>query len=81
MSVEKRTRLWKSEDGFSTTRVQFRTDCDPMVWMFTNIGWMPVGNSPDDVDAAESFATEVAEGYKLVECCEEEAHYFAGWED
>ena len=73
-----RTRLWNSENG-SNTCVQFRTDSKPMVWVHSNIGWLGMGNTPENEAEAEKFAEETAEGYGLVETTPEEALYMAGW--
>jgi len=73
-----RTRFWSSPD--TTTCIQFRTDTDPKVWIHTNLGWVPIGNTPDDAGAAEAFAVDVAAGYKLEEASEDTARYMAGWE-
>lgn len=70
-----RTRLWESESG-SSTCVQFRTDVKPMVWMHTNLGWVPIGNAPEDEKEAETFAEDVAAGYNLVESSLERAVSF-----
>lgn len=70
-----RTRCWKSEE--TPTMVQFRTDSQPMVWLFTNLGWLSV-DSPTNESEAEAFAEEVAQGYNLVEVSSEEALYWAG---
>ena len=71
-----KTRLWKAES--SNTMIQFRTDAEPLVWMHTNMGWLPLGNSPTDHDEAEKFAAEAAEGYNLKETSSEVAEYFLG---
>ena len=73
------TRAWASEG--SSTIVQFRTDEDPMVWMHTNIGWVPIGNAPkDDADKAEQFAEKTALSYGLREVDAAEAARIAGWD-
>lgn len=74
------TRLWASSE--TTTMVQFRTDTDHLVWIHTNVGWVPITNAPDnnEYDAA-LFAEEIAKGYGLTELSQEQARYFAGWED
>lgn len=73
-----KTRLWKDASGSSSTMVQFRTDTHPMLWMHTNIGWIPDGSCPDEAKEAEAKAEEVAKGYGLDEVSQEEALYWAG---
>lgn len=73
-----RTRYWDNPEGASSTAVQFRDDTTPMVWMHTNLGWIQVGNSPTDVDEAESFAAKLAQGYGLEERSLRYARYMAG---
>lgn len=75
MATNFRTRCWESRD--SSTVVQFRTDVEPKVWMHTNIGWLPIGNTPDNEVEAEAFAVECAAGYKLVESPQDRAFYMA----
>lgn len=75
--VMPRTRLWESDCGCDTM-VQFRTDSDPMVFIHSNIGWLPIGNAPKTAEAAEKFALKMAEGYDLVEASTEKAEYFLG---
>ena len=72
-----KTRLWESDCG-SNTMVQFRTDSDPMVFIHSNIGWLPIGNAPKTAAEAEKFAAETAEGYDLIEASTEKAEYFLG---
>jgi hypothetical protein len=81
--VEKghRTRFWDRPDGITSTAVQFRTDADPMVHLHTNIGWVPIGNTPKDIAEAEKFAEECAVGYNLIERDQAHARYMAGWND
>ena len=50
-----------------------------MVWVHSNIGWLGMGNTPENEAEAEKFAEETAEGYGLVETTPEEALYMAGW--
>lgn len=75
-----RTRLWESNGG-SSTCVQFRTDTEPKVWLHTNLGWVPIGNSPAEESEAEKFAVELADGYQLVEADQDRAEYFAGMDE
>ena len=72
-----RTRLWQSDSG-SSTCVQFRTDADPMVFLHTNLGWVPIGNTPEGDEEAEAFAVSMAEGYGLVESSWDTAVVFLG---
>lgn len=72
-----KTRLWESTSG-SSTCVQFRTDAEPYVFLHSNIGWVPIGNTPDDVIAAEKFAEEIADGYDLVESSSKRSHHMLG---
>lgn len=72
-----KTRYWDNP-GFSSTAVQFRTDTEPMIWMHTNIGWVPIGNTPVDRKEAEHFAEELAAGYNLEERGREFAEYMLG---
>lgn len=70
-----RTRLWMGHN--TSTAVQFRNDTeegDPMVWMHTNLGWVPVGNSVGMSEKeAEELAVKIAAGYNLEEQDEETA--------
>jgi hypothetical protein len=77
--IQTRTRLWRNKN--SSTMIQFRTDSIPMVWMHTNIGWLPLGNCPDLQSDAESFAVSVAEGYKLQEASQAMALHYLGYDD
>lgn len=70
------TRAWTSKT--TPTVVLWRKDIQPMVWLCTNAGWIPIGNTPEDSDAAESFAEEMAEEYQLAECHHSEALYLVG---
>lgn len=72
-----RTRIWMSESG-SNTVVQFRTDVPQMIWIHTNLGWIPDGDCPTDEKAAETKCERLAEGWKLVEQSEEVAKDFLG---
>ena len=72
-----RTRLWEDPEGLSSTCVQFRTDTKPMVWVNTNMGWVPISNTPKDEKEAEQFAEEIATGYHLEESSPERAQYMA----
>ena len=74
-----KTRFWDSDQG-SSTCVQYRDDAEPMVWMHTNLGWVPIGNSPEDAGEAEAFAVETAKGYGLVERDNDTARAMAGVE-
>ena len=79
--TEHRTRAWESASG-SSTIVQFRTDIDGApVWMHTNIGWIPIGNAPEELGAAEDFAVKAAAGYGLEESPEWRAEELAGWDE
>lgn len=80
MSCQHRTRAWESE-GESSTIVQFRNDQKPMVWLYSNLGWVPIGNTPEDEKGAEAFAEHVADSYGLVEVPTERAEWLAGWVD
>lgn len=73
-----RTRIWVGDN--TDTKVQFRNDADPKVWMNTNIGWIPIGNAPTDDVGAEAFAVDTAKSYGLPEGSLEEAKYWAGIE-
>lgn len=53
----------------TTPDLQFRTDVRPFVWLRTNLGWVPIGNTPD---------TEPA-GHGREEAPPERARYMAGW--
>ena len=79
--IKHRTRFWR-HDNFphSSTAIQFRTDAAPYVWMHSNVGWIPIGNSPIDVGDAERFAEEAAVSYELEEAGEHEARVMAGWD-
>lgn len=70
-----RTRFWCDPMWLSSTCVQFRADTKPMVWLHTNIGWIPVGNTPETEKEAESFAIGLAEGYNLTEANQGLAQY------
>lgn len=74
-----RTRLWLGHH--TSTAVQFRNDVeedDPMVWMHTNLGWIPVGNSVGLTEQeAEKLAVGIAGGYNLEEQDEETALAYA----
>lgn len=70
-----RTRYWCNEEG--NNGIQFRTDCRPMVWYLTNLGWLPIGNTPEDETEAEKFAEEAAGRYNEVD--KKRAEYMAGW--
>lgn len=72
-----RTRLWRSDEG-SSTAVQFRNDLAVMVWLNTNIGWVPISNAPEDEVGAEDFAVRLANGYRLIEADKETAQRFLG---
>jgi hypothetical protein len=76
-----RTRYWHDFAGLSSTAVQFRDDADPMVFLHTNLGWVPIGNTPPDATGAERFAEEVAASYKLSEASQAVATYMAGCDD
>lgn len=73
-----KTRYWDRSDGLSSTAVQFRTDTDPMVFFHTNIGWVPIGNTPKDATGAEEFAEKLASGYGLTEANQTQAIYMLG---
>ena len=75
-----RTRFWSSDEG-SSTCIQFRTDRRPAVWIHTNIGWIPVGNTPPALEQAEHFAENIAMGYNLTERDEAHARFMAGWDE
>jgi len=75
------TRLWEAEPERSSTAIQFNSEATPKVWMHTNIGWIPIGNSPKDNDEAERFAEDTAKEYGLEESTQERAKYMAGIED
>ena len=64
-----KTRLWES----TSTCVQYRTDVTPFVYLHTNIGWVPIGNTPEGVEEAEKFAIKCAAGYDLIESSPERA--------
>lgn len=76
-----KTRYWHHEDGMSSTAVQFRDDADPMVHLHTNMGWVPIGNTPKDVKDAEVFAEQLATGYNLQEANKDVAVYMLGLDD
>lgn len=58
-----RSRFWsRAESAFA---VHFRTDLQPMIWVHTMTGWLPVANTPHDVRAAESFAEGMAREHEL----------------
>lgn len=71
-----KVRCWESE--LTSTVVQFRTDADPMVYLHTNLGWVPIGNTPKDPKEAEKFAEECARGYDLQESKKSRAYWLAG---
>jgi len=73
-----RTRYWSNGEG--NNGVQFRTDSEEMVWMATNIGWIPVSNAPKNEREAEKYAEELAEGYSYKETSQEFAKHMAGWD-
>ena len=73
-----KTRFWDHPYGLSSTAVQFRDDADPMVYVHSNIGWLPIGNTPKDAVEAEDFAVKLAKGYNLTECSQEMANYMLG---
>lgn len=60
-----RTRLWESPNGSST-------------WLHSNLGWLPISNTPADELTAEQFAEQTAAGYGLVESTKERANQMAG---
>ena len=74
-----KTRLWMGNN--TSTAVQFRNDVsegEPMVWMHTNLGWVPVGNSVGmSEQEAEDLAVKIAKGYSLEEQDEATALEFA----
>lgn len=76
-----KTRYWDNIDGGSTTAVQFRDDTEPMVFLHSNIGWLPLGNTPKDATGAEAFAKQLADGYGLTEASQEVAQYMLGEDD
>ena len=49
-----------------------------MVYVHSNIGWLPIGNTPKDAVEAEDFAVKLAKGYNLTECSQEMANYMLG---
>jgi hypothetical protein len=73
-----KTRYWSNDEG--NNGVQFRNDASPMVWIATNIGWLPISNSPEDEQEAEAFAEKLAKGYGYDERSSEYALYMAGAE-
>lgn len=76
-----RTRYWHDASGLSSTAVQFRDDTEPMVHLHTNLGWVPIGNTPTDATGAERFAEELAKNYNLNEASQAVATYMAGVDD
>lgn len=74
-----KTRIWHNRN--STTMVQFISTANPKVYLQTNIGWLPIGNTPENDDEAQKFAEDCAVSYGLVEGSQEMANYFAGVSD
>ena len=77
---ELKTRLW-SNPG-TTTVIQVRNDVpadSPMVFIHTNLGWLPISNAPRTYNEAEQFAAEAADGYGLRERCYHAAVDFCGY--
>jgi hypothetical protein len=66
MSNALKPRLWISEDPTSLTQVIFSPNPVTVI-MGTNIGHLPLGNTPDDPYEAEKFAIGIAENYHLIE--------------
>jgi hypothetical protein len=60
-----RNRFWGSET--SSTAVMFMPLEDPKVWLHTNIGWVPIGNTPENAAEAEQMAIDLAKNYFLEE--------------
>lgn len=60
-----KNRFWGSET--SSTAVMFMPKEDPKVFLHTNLGWVPIGNTPEDEVEALSFAMDIALSYKLEE--------------
>ena len=58
--------------------VQVRDDILPMVHVHSNIGWLPIGNAPEDWDAAVAMAERLARGYGLEESSQSRALWMAG---
>ena len=75
------TRLWETGNPDGGTAIQYNNEATPKVWMHTNIGWIPIGNAPEEDKAAEEFAEETAKGYELTESSQSRAKYMAGIED
>ena len=73
-----RTRFWEDENRMSSTAVQVRDDATPMVYLHSNIGWIPIGNSPDTYEASMEFAEDLAKNYGLVERSQEVAFWMLG---
>lgn len=79
MSKEIKTRFWDSET--SSTAVQFRDDTTPMIWMHTNIGWVPLNGTPHFPEEASECAESLAKHYGLEEASQEKALYMLGEEE
>lgn len=60
-----KNRFWGSE--LSSTAVMFMPKEDPKVWFHTNLGWVPIGNTPEDSAEAEQMAINLAVHYSLEE--------------
>jgi hypothetical protein len=73
-----KTRYWINSEG--NKGVQFRTDLDVMVWMATNIGWIPLNDSPKNEQDAERYAEKLAKSYSYKETSQDFANYMAGWD-
>ena len=71
-----RTLAWSN--GERSTIIQWRDDSDPQVHLFCNLGWIPIGNTPDDAESALLFALDYAEGNNLEPVARAEAYWLAG---
>lgn len=76
-----RTLAWHDSSGASNTIIQVRDDTTPYVWMHTNIGWVPIGNAPEQYEQAVDFALAFAKEHELEEMPMSLALYFAGYGD
>jgi hypothetical protein len=74
------TRYWRKPAGESSTAVQWRDDTRPQVWVFTNVGWVPIIGTPADPTEAQVTAEKLATEYGLVEVKKNEALFMAGVE-
>ncbi len=73
----RKTRAWKS--SAVETIIHFRTDKTPFIYIYTPVGWSPVGNCPNNPEKAEKMAEDLAKGYNLIEVEQKEAKRMAGW--